>query len=125
MIAAMSASKAPGSPSDAPVTARPSRLSALVGLARSARGGRLERPRAEPPAAPPRYEPRPPDFVGVGTARSGTTWWDALVHSHPDVVRLPGIPKEIHWFDRFWDGSFDDKAAADYARFFARPAGAY
>ncbi len=41
------------------------------------------------------------------------------------MVRLPGVPKEIHWFDRFWDGSFDEAAAADYARFFARPAGSY
>jgi hypothetical protein len=97
----------------------------LVGLARTARGGRLERPRSQPPAAPDGYEPRPPDFVGIGTARSGTTWWDALIHSHPDVVRLPGVPKEVHWFDRFWDGSFDQTAAADYSRFFARPAGCY
>src|SRR3954451_7964034 len=110
---------------DTPVTARPSRLSALLGLARTARGGRLERPRSRPPAPPDGYEPRTPDFVGAGTARSGTTWWDALIHAHPDVVRLPGVPKEVHWFDRFWDGSFDDTAAREYARFFARPPGSY
>src|SRR4051812_31599869 len=115
----------PASTPDAPVTARPSRLSALRGLARTARGGRVERPRSQPPAAPGGYEPLPPDFVGVGTARSGTTWWDALIHAHPDVVRLPGVPKEIHWFDRYWDGSFDEDAARDYSRFFARPAGSY
>jgi Sulfotransferase family len=63
--------------------------------------------------------------VGIGTARSGTTWWDALLHAHPDVARLPGVPKEVHWFDRFWDGSMDDAAVADYARFFARPEGTF
>jgi hypothetical protein len=94
-------------------------------LARTARGGRLERTRSQPPPTPDGYEPRPPDFVGIGTARSGTTWWDALIHAHPDVVRLPDVPKEVHWFDRFWDGSFDENAEREYVRFFARPPDRY
>src|SRR4051795_1900017 len=109
----------------APVTARPSASQILRGVVGSWRGQRLERPLAEPPDTPAGMQPRAPDFIGVGTARSGTSWWDSLLHAHPDVRRLPGVPKEVHWFDRFWDGSFDQAAAHDYARFFARPPRAY
>jgi hypothetical protein len=59
----------------------------------------------------------------VGTARSGTTWWDELIHAHPQVHRAPGVPKEVHFFDRFWDGSFTDEEIERYHAFFARPAG--
>jgi hypothetical protein len=62
--------------------------------------------------------------VGVGTARSGTTWWDELIHLHPGVARAPGAPKEVHFFDPFWDGSWSDARIADYHRYFPRPDGA-
>ncbi len=75
------------------------------------------------PPPPPGWTIAPPDFVGVGTARSGTTWWDALVHAHPQVARADGVPKEIHWFDRFWQGECTDAELAAYHAFFARPAG--
>ena len=65
----------------------------------------------------------PPDFVGVGTARSGTSWWDELIHAHPDVHRVDGVPKEVHFFDRFWDGSFAEADIERYGHFFPRPAG--
>ncbi|MDQ3449059.1 MAG: sulfotransferase domain-containing protein [Chloroflexota bacterium] len=74
-------------------------------------------------AVPAGWEARPPDFVGVGTARSGTTWWDELIHAHPDVYRAPGVPKEVHFFDRFWDGSWADAEIPHYHASFARPAG--
>ncbi len=32
-------------------------------------------------------QPGPPDYVGVGTARSGTSWWDSLINAAP--ARLP------------------------------------
>ncbi|MFO1540281.1 MAG: sulfotransferase family protein [Chloroflexota bacterium] len=75
------------------------------------------------PTAPAGWRVGPPDFVGVGTARSGTTWWDSLVHAHPDVARAPGVPKEVHFFDRFWQGSCTDADVAAYHAFFARPEG--
>ncbi|MEO7119076.1 MAG: sulfotransferase domain-containing protein [Candidatus Limnocylindrales bacterium] len=97
----------------------------LRGLSRLARSGRgaAPPPSAEPPATPVGWTVAPPDFVGVGTARSGTTWWDELIHAHPDVRRVDGVPKEVHYFDRFWDGSFTDADVERYAHFFPRPAG--
>jgi len=41
-----------------------------------------------------------PDFVGVGTQRSGTTWWFETLLAHPQV-RAPRGGKELHFFDRF------------------------
>jgi hypothetical protein len=78
------------------------------------------------PPAPPHpggWVVGPPDFVGVGTARSGTTWWDGLIAAHPDVARAPGVPKEVHFFDDRWADELDDQAIAEYHAFFARPAG--
>lgn len=75
------------------------------------------------PPAPDGWTIAPPDFVGVGTARSGTTWWDTLVHEHPDVARAEGVPKEVHFFDRFWSGECSDADIAAYHAYFARPDG--
>ncbi len=65
----------------------------------------------------------PPDFVGVGTARSGTTWWDTLIHDHPGVARADGVPKDTRFFDRFWASECTDADIAAYHAFFARPEG--
>ncbi len=96
-------------------------------LARSLRSGGRRHP--EPgddhgaPPPPDGWTIAPPDFVGVGTARSGTTWWDSLIHAHPDVARAGGVPKEVHFFDRFWRGECTDADVAAYHAYFARPAG--
>jgi hypothetical protein len=79
-------------------------------------------PRDQAPAIPPGWISAPPDYVGVGTARSGTSWWDALIQAHPRVSRLPGTPKEVHFFDDRWAGSPDIDDTA-YHRYFARPEG--
>ena len=93
------------------------------GLLRSASGRKLERARHDAPPPPRGTAPAPPDFVGVGTARSGTTWWDSLIHAHPQVFRAPGVPKEVHYFDRSWDADFNAQAARRYHDFFPRPPG--
>ena len=77
-----------------------------------------------PPECPPGWRTGPPDFVGVGAARSGTTWWTDLISRHPDVKRAPGLPKEVHFFDAYWSGEFDDSDIERYHRFFPRPEGA-
>ena len=94
-------------------------------LASAGRGGpaRPEKPVAVAPKMPKGWRVAPPDFIGVGTARSGTTWWDELIHAHPEVARAPGVPKEVHFFDRFWQGDCTDREIAAYHAFFARPEG--
>lgn len=65
----------------------------------------------------------PPDYVGVGTARSGTTWWDSLINAHPRVSRSPETPKEVHFFDGLWEQGLAAGDIERYQRFFARPEG--
>jgi hypothetical protein len=81
------------------------------------------RTRLAAPTPPDGWVIAPPDFIGVGTARSGTTWWDGLIAAHPDVARAPGVPKELHFFDERWAEDLDDGAIAAYHAFFARPPG--
>jgi len=65
----------------------------------------------------------PPDYVGVGTARSGTTWWDQLISAHPRVSRASDRPKELHFFDDRWMASLEADDVARYHALFARPEG--
>ena len=85
----------------------------------------MPKPRPEvapqPPTAPAGWAPAAPDYVGVGTARSGTTWWDSLIVAHPRVSRPAGTPKEVHFFDGLWDGALSDADIERYHGFFARP----
>lgn len=77
------------------------------------------------PAAPPGWRTGPPDFVGVGAQRSGSSWWYRVaVESHPRVVRVESRLKELHYFDRFWNGEIPPDMVGRYHRFFPRPAGA-
>jgi Sulfotransferase family len=105
------------------VTSAGRHASIVSRLVRSGRGWVSLRSRPGAPPVPAGMKVGPPDFVGVGTARSGTTWWDALLHAHPAVVRLAGVPKEVHFFDRFWDGGFGDQDVGRYHAFFPRPEG--
>lgn len=50
---------------------------------------------------------QPPDFIGIGAQKSGTTWWHHLLLKHPDVYdgsHLHGrvtphfLTKERHFF---------------------------
>ena len=67
--------------------------------------------------------PGPPDYVGVGTARAGTTWWDHVSNAHPRVSRPVDTPKEVHFFDGLWSGELGEADIRRYHRFFARPEG--
>jgi hypothetical protein len=66
----------------------------------------------------------PPDFVGVGAQKAGTTWWYELLEAHPRVHKPPDGRKEVHYFDRYWDKTFGPAEAAGYHQFFPRPEGA-
>lgn len=83
----------------------------------------VRRVRGRPPIASRHWPAAPPDFVGVGAQRSGTSWWYSLVESHPSVQTLAAATKELHYFDRFWDRPFGEEDVAAYARLFRRPPG--
>lgn len=78
----------------------------------------------EAPICPPGWSTAPPDFVGIGVPRSGTSWWyrDAL-EAHPAVASAPGRHKEIHFFDQYAAREVDEDLRDRYARFFPRPPG--
>ena len=76
-----------------------------------------------PPEPPAGWVAAAPDYVGVGTARSGTSWWDSLISAHPLVARLPETPKEVHFFDGLWEHGLSDADIERYHAYFARPEG--
>ena len=65
----------------------------------------------------------PPDFVGVGTQRSGTTWWFRLLVSHPGIRAPRRRRKELHFFDRFCTREMQDSDIKRYHRLFPRADG--
>lgn len=93
-----------------------------------------------PPPILPGWRVAPPDFVGVGVMKAGTTWWWTVLNSHPRVVNGYGTvavtsatednesldrlysTKELHFFDRY--GEVTDIDPAVYHRYFPRPPGA-
>jgi hypothetical protein len=83
------------------------------------RRGRLRRARSAR-SLPPGWMTGPPDFVGVGAHRCGTTWWYRAIAAHPEVDGPPEA-KELHFFDRFWNEPFTDESVTAYAALFPRP----
>ena len=77
----------------------------------------------DPPAPPAGWSTGPPDFVGLGAQKAGTSWWNRLIHAHPDVHVAGGQPKELHYFDRSWEVPFGAQEAERYQRYFPRPEG--
>jgi Sulfotransferase family len=77
---------------------------------------------APPPECPPGWRPGPPDFVGIGAQRAGTTRWFRLLGSHPEVASSP-LAKELHFFDRFYEGGFEDADVGRYHEYFPRADG--
>jgi Sulfotransferase family len=74
------------------------------------------------PSVPTGWQTGPPDFVGVGTQRSGTRWWWRLMITHPGIETAG--PKERHFFDAYLDREFGAADRAAYHRLFPRPEGA-
>jgi Sulfotransferase family len=77
----------------------------------------------EVPACPEGWRTGPPDFVGIGAQRSGTSWWYRGIEAHPQVVRVKGQRKELHYFNRFWTGEVPSDFAQRYHSLFPRPPG--
>ncbi len=95
-------------------------------MSAAARARRLVAPVAQPVTARWRafkqrdWKEGPPDFVGVGAQRSGTTWWYGLLGDHPGIH---GGAKEQHFFDAYFGRVFTDADVAAYHRRFRRPPG--
>ena len=75
-----------------------------------------------PPVLLPGERAGPPDFVGIGVQKAGTTWWFNLVTSHPAVSTRDDIHKERHFFDRFGAAPFGPDDIDRYHGWFPRPA---
>ena len=65
----------------------------------------------------------PPDFIGVGTQRSGTTWWFETLLGHPQIRGPKGKRKEQHYFDRFCAQELTEADITAYHERFPRRAG--
>ncbi|GAA2612112.1 sulfotransferase [Actinomadura fulvescens] len=83
------------------------------------------------PLQPEGWVTGPPDFVGVGVMKAGTTWWWSLIAGHPDVAppQLRSSEdlaemytvKERHFFAHY--GQVEDIDPAVYHAHFPRPPG--
>jgi hypothetical protein len=76
-----------------------------------------------PPAAGRGEVTGPPDFVGIGAQKAGTTWWYDAICAHPGVFSRPDIHKERHFFGRYVARPFGPPDCALYHDWFPRPAG--
>jgi hypothetical protein len=65
----------------------------------------------------------PPDFVGIGVQKAGTSWWYTIVCAHPRVYTRQDIHKERHFFDRYAARTFGPTETSLYHGWFPRPPG--
>jgi hypothetical protein len=65
----------------------------------------------------------PPDFVGIGAQKAGTTWWFNAICAHPDVYARDDIHKERHFFGRYAIRPFGSAECSLYRDWFPRPSG--
>jgi hypothetical protein len=64
----------------------------------------------------------PPDYVGIGAPRCGSTWWSRQLMRH-DAIPRGQLTKELHWFDWFGTREHTEADVAAYHRFFPRHPG--
>jgi hypothetical protein len=111
-------------PGSTPRVAAVTRLRRLATRrARQALYRRARRWQGRPPVVSRHWVPSPPDFVGVGVQRAGTSWWFSLLEAHPQVHRLASATKELHYFDPFCLGEFAAADIVGYHDKFRRPPG--
>ena len=72
------------------------------------------------PALGPREKPGPPDFVGIGVQKAGTTWWFRLLVEHPSVYHRDDVHKERHYFARYATRGFGPEDIEGYHAWFPR-----
>ena len=76
-----------------------------------------------PPAPGPGEVTGPPDFVGVGAQKAGTSWWYELIVDHPDVFERPDLPKERQYLAHLSTQPFGPDEVARYHGWFPRTPG--
>lgn len=59
----------------------------------------------------------------MGVQRAGTTWWYGLLSQQVAIHHEPGLRKERHFFDRFFERAPTDADIETYTRWFPRPPG--
>lgn len=72
------------------------------------------------PAPAPGEVPGPPDFVGIGVQKAGTTWWFGLIVAHPDVAHRATVHKERHYFAPYATADFGPQDVRRYHQTFPR-----
>jgi hypothetical protein len=82
-------------------------------------GRESERRGRQAPAVPDGASTGPPDFIGVGVHKAGTTWWWALLAAHPDIDAVVRR-KELHLLDRMREGPITAEQKEWYYRQFPR-----
>ena len=78
------------------------------------------------PAVPAGQTTGPPDFVGIGVPKCGTTWWFSLIMAHPDVhvEHLKELLYFNRWFIRHLNAEGCTQEELDsYHDWFPRPTG--
>ncbi len=79
--------------------------------------------RDELAAVPSDWVVGPPDFVGIGCAKAGTSWWSSVLGAHPQVVENRLGLKELHHFPHSGWRAPDAETLDIYRNAFARPPG--
>lgn len=92
--------------------------------ARRRRRGQWKRRPFEPRdllPVPEGYEVRPPDFVGIASAKAGTSWWYRLLLEHPAIKPNRLATKELTYFRHFGHRGPGPAAIDTYRQAFAAP----
>jgi hypothetical protein len=76
-----------------------------------------------PPALGTGETAGPPDFVGIGVQKGGTSWWYELIADHPCVTSRSDLHKERHYLSRVGAEPFGDTEVQAYHGWFPRRAG--
>jgi hypothetical protein len=76
-----------------------------------------------PPAPGPGEHPGPPDFVGIGVQKGGTSWWYELIADHPGVSAGDHLHKERHYLSHFGTAPFGPEQVEEYGGWFPRRPG--
>jgi Sulfotransferase domain len=79
-------------------------------------------PIPEPPLCPDGWTVGPPEFVIVGSEKSGTSRWMRLIREHPEVHVAKGL-RELHFWDGFGQKTPDAADIERYNQYFPRPSG--